>query len=752
MLRFLLATYFALGLLYLTVTPPFEASDEIHHYPVVRQIALGNGLPIQELGVKTAWAQEGSQPPAYYLLSAALTFWIDTSDFDQVHTLNPFARVGIPGTPQNANYTRAPAEVLTHPFPPQGTFLAVYLLRCLSLLMGAGTVSCAYGLARTLAPQQKHLALLAASLVAFNPMFLFISASVNNDNLIWLLASLTLLLCVHLVQGPSTLIKFEIGDRWWQALGLGLLLGLAALTKISGLILLPIAGLALLLQAIRTRQWRRFLCNSLIVLLVVSLVAGWWYGRNLILYGELLGLDRMVAIAGARPGPVNVIDLLAEWKSFLYSFWGLFGAFSILAPAWAYTLWNTLALAALTGLVWRAVRLLRIEPWLALAHLVLALFISLTVFAVVRWTLMTLASQGRLIFTALAPLSFYFALGLSTWLPRGRRSRLKRDLPAGCLIGLLGFSALLIPITTIAPAYLPPASLQESQLPADLQPIQAQLAPGVELSGYRLDPRQRYHLGEALSVTLYWRALNPIDTDYNLFLHALARDKLLVGNIDSWPGGGLRPTSFWQTGDIYPDEYVIQLNSPDLGATFDPSVLRLNIAMWPTESSQPFAIQSRDGQLIPSVTVVAGLLEPTLWPNLPPMKSLNSTFEGGLTLLGFSLPDQVSMSEQFNLTLYWQATESQSTDYTVFVHVLDEAGTRIIQGDGPPLNGFWPTRVWLPGQQINDSHPLTIPTPGTYRLRVGLYDPTTLIPLIAFQPDGPEWPDRAVDLGTLTVK
>src|SRR5258706_7598150 len=134
-LYFLLAAYLALCCTYSLATPPFEASDEIHHYPVVHLISTGQGLPLQTLGVKTAWAQEGSQPPAYYLISAALTFWIDTSDFESVHVLNPFAQTGIPGTPQNANDTRAPAEVMAESFPPKGTFLAVYLLRGFSMLL-----------------------------------------------------------------------------------------------------------------------------------------------------------------------------------------------------------------------------------------------------------------------------------------------------------------------------------------------------------------------------------------------------------------------------------------------------------------------------------------------------------------------------------------------------------------------------------------------------------------------------------------
>ncbi len=221
-LLLLLAAYLASGLLYAFATPPFEASDEVFHYPVVRHIALGQGLPVQKIGVKQAWDQVGSHPPAYYLLSAALTFWVRTDDFDSVHTLNPFARIGIPGTPQNANHTRYPAEALTPSFPPRGAILAVWIIRLFSLLLGAGTVTMTYLLAASLfdsgpaSATVKPLPLLAAALVAFNPMFLFISASVNNDNLVTLVGALLIPFAISAQE-----VQKELGVPVLDPIGIG---------------------------------------------------------------------------------------------------------------------------------------------------------------------------------------------------------------------------------------------------------------------------------------------------------------------------------------------------------------------------------------------------------------------------------------------------------------------------------------------------------------------------------------------------
>jgi hypothetical protein len=80
--------------------------------------------------------------------------------------------------------------------------------------------------------------------------------------------------------------------------------------------------------------------------------------------------------------------------------------------------------------------------------------------------------------------------------------------------------------------------------------------------------------------------------------------------------------------------------------------------------------------------------------------------------------------------LGWRLQPDQflDTDYTVFLHLRDAAGETVAQGDGPPVDGQWPTSLWPPEATIEDIHTIALPAdlpPGTYHLVTGLYDRLT---------------------------
>jgi hypothetical protein len=120
---------------------------------------------------------------------------------------------------------------------------------------------------------------------------------------------------------------------------------------------------------------------------------------------------------------------------------------------------------------------------------------------------------------------------------------------------------------------------------------------------------------------------------------------------------------------------------------------------------------------------------PVSWEGsaLQAMTPLGTSFGGTISLEGFS---SQSHPDALEVTLGWSAEAHLDRDYTVFLHLVSPGagGEVVAQSDGPPLDGEWPTSLWLPGMTLDDTHTIPIPAalpPGTYHLLAGLYDPAT---------------------------
>ncbi|HEX2171142.1 MAG TPA: glycosyltransferase family 39 protein [Dehalococcoidia bacterium] len=89
--------------------------------------------------------------------------------------------------------------------------------------------------------------------------------------------------------------------------------------------------------------------------------------------------------------------------------------------------------------------------------------------------------------------------------------------------------------------------------------VEARLGDRVELLGWTLRPETR--AGEPTVLTLYWRAREPLTTDYLAFVHAVAADdpERRVTQHDSRPGVGSRPTTEWTAGEVVIDAHPLTL-------------------------------------------------------------------------------------------------------------------------------------------------------------------------------------------------
>jgi uncharacterized membrane protein len=125
-------------------------------------------------------------------------------------------------------------------------------------------------------------------------------------------------------------------------------------------------------------------------------------------------------------------------------------------------------------------------------------------------------------------------------------------------------------------------------LEPDLQPsnpVQANLDGKMELHGYDLSPR-RGRAGRDLVVTLYWRALAPMDWDYTVFVHLVGPDGERVTQHDDQPWWKVPlPTSTWQPGEELRDQHVLRL-PPDLA----PGTYRLQVGVYYWQTMERLAV------------------------------------------------------------------------------------------------------------------------------------------------------------------
>lgn len=699
------AAFIGLGTVYSVITPIFEASDELWHYPVVKHLADGRGLPVQNPQEEQLWRQEGSQPPLYYTLAALATFWINTDDMTELRWVNPHAQIGVPLAHGNKNMV---IHTERENFPYHGTALALHLIRFLSVLMGAVTVFLTYRIALEAFPQAEALATGAAVLVAFNPMFLFISGSVNNDNLVVPLSSLTILLLLSLTNpGPApTFSKCTL---------LGLVIGLASVTKLSALGLIPLTIVVLGVVAWRDRSLTDFAVWSAVVLSIVAAIAGWWYLRNWRLYGDPLGINLWLAVAGARKVTPSLADLMREFEGFRLSFWGLFGGVNILADRVLYRFYDLLSLLGVVGLVPFAVKRWRKgEALIPFSLVILALWIAVILLALVRWTAMTAASQGRLMFPAISAISILLFLGLASWLPVRFHFAL-----VGVLGGALFLIALSIPFRYIAPAYAKPAALSEEETGGISHRLEVNFGDQMELLGYEIG-REEIKPGEDLAVTLYWRSLTRMERDYSVFVHLLDENDLMIAQVDTYPGLGTHPTSLWREGDTIADVYVLSVPPQ----AFTPNTARLEVGLYDYTSGDRLLAKGAGGRAIgDNVRFGKIAVLPREEGGLP--NPVTFIFEGKIALVGYDIDRRaVPPGGTLQLTLYWRALADLGKDYTVFTHMLGDRDQIWAQMDSQPQGGAAPTSAWVKGQVVKDEYRLVVrpDTPlDVYDLEVGLY-------------------------------
>ncbi|HLG71134.1 MAG TPA: hypothetical protein VK009_11980, partial [Chloroflexota bacterium] len=493
---------------------------------------------------------------------------------------------------------------------------------------------------------------------------------------------------------------------------LGLALGAAALSKLSGLVGVAVALAFMGLRWLYSRESRALISLSTSGVLA-ALVAGWWYVRNWLLLGDPLGWSAMLPATGdmLRRQPLSFVAAAADLLERGYTGLAVFG-WANLQVHW---LWYWLGLVAagwgsvgLLLLGWTAIRQpakIRANPYtldcLLLVVWALAFMASLT-----RWVeVNTAADQWRLLFPAYPALVILLVLGWRR-LVRGAE-RLLAGIPAGLLALNIGALALVV-----LPAYRgPKVYAGKPEHPMDIR-----FGDTLQLVGYNTAQPLDAKPGDAVEIDLLWRRTGPLSKDYATDVATVDARGQLTWKEQTIPDEGRAPMTAWPVGATIVDRHRVRARPEMVGSqTLLVSVLD------PVPPGNHLPANGGDGSRLPNDSATLGHFVVLPASVAAPQVKDSVSFQDHLELVGHTV---VQDRELLRVTLNWKADAPASKDYTVFVHLVAADGKQVAQSDGQPGGGAFPTSLLAAGAEVPDLHILDVTQapPEDYRLEVGLYD------------------------------
>jgi uncharacterized membrane protein len=292
----------------------------------------------------------------------------------------------------------------------------------------------------------------------------------------------------------------------------------------------------------------------------------------------------------------------------------------------------------------------------------------------------------------------------------------ERPLEASAADGKLMESPVPLFGLDVVPAAQP---VDPARLPiATRKPVD--LSDGLRFLGYSADDQPAVP-GDLRKVSLFWQATAQPANDYTAFVQVLGEDGAPVALWEAPPGAAY-PTSQWAPGTLMRTqaEFRIPTSVPD-------GRYRLIAGLFHAGDKALLRTAAGADHLSLGTLRVRGRAHDLTPPQ--PQYPADATFSDIAHLIGYDLTSaETRPGGTVDLTLHWQALTSTDRPYTVFVHLLDEAGNVKGYGDSEPGGGAYPTTGWLPGEYLADQHMLTLAPDapaGSYRLAVGLYDPVT---------------------------
>ena len=276
-------------------------------------------------------------------------------------------------------------------------------------------------------------------------------------------------------------------------------------------------------------------------------------------------------------------------------------------------------------------------------------------------------------------------------------------------------------------------------------PLDVSFANGMKLLGYNVEP-DAVRAGEQNSdfrLTLFWEvaegsgppSMKPAITadsprgDFMMFSHLTSNDGVWQTRNDPIGGEFLLPWHQWLGTQTPVEDARILTAPPDM----PPGKARFEIGLYRVRPDQPDPLQripvvNDQGQPVADQVELGAIMIGDQPPaaDLSGLTYLGVQFDHNIELTGWRAVGDAANPRRVLGELGWKAQDRPTTDYTAFVHLVDDKGQILTQHDAPPGGQENPTRLWAPGETVRSSFLLELPegvnTAGT-RLRIGLYEP-----------------------------
>ncbi|MDP2726402.1 MAG: hypothetical protein Q8P59_02560, partial [Dehalococcoidia bacterium] len=247
----------------------------------------------------------------------------------------------------------------------------------------------------------------------------------------------------------------------------------------------------------------------------------------------------------------------------------------------------------------------------------------------------------------------------------------------------------------------------------------------VELLGYD-PPKEAMSSGQESTLTLYWKALQPLKDDYVVSLR-LKRGGYYWGDRQVRPTNYYYPTISWKVGlpirgqvsiiplpGTPPGQYQVEVAFHSLGASGSGRDLPI---------LGPGGVPQGTSAILGTIDLGKAERPPST-DELGVAQTSPTPLSDEVSLLGANTAAQaVRPGDVVPLTLFWQAVLQPKEAYRVVVSLEDSKGKIRTLYENHPVGGAYPTDKWQAAEVVRDQYALSVPmeaAPGPASLRVAL--------------------------------